>query len=228
MTTATNDLTATLLTLSRGMETIMDRLAKLEGQAVIQPNLTPEIEGSQEMGTLTLPDGITLDMLKMSAKRAGLEIRGKVTRQRIDQWLALYLADKPTQPKVSTPKVTQGQSSDSIWGEFAQREVSAERRYGQPKAAEATEMFRVHPERDFVNSFPVPALYLFCQAGKDNAKVSEFKRIPLNGNQRKCIALLAGGKNSDSVKLVVADAVLVAKSAGVDIVSAIRRYNSSK
>jgi len=225
MTTATNDLTAILTKLAQTQETIMERLAKLEnGEKPVaetsdwseptQPSNVPSVLDE-------LPNGVTLADVKAHAKRKGMNIQGKVTPDRVSQWLALWNADHGTQQ--SRPVVTQ-QSSDE-WGSFTQQEQSAERRYGRPTAREATEMFRVHPERSFVENFPAPALRLFAQAGKPTAKVPEFRNVALNGNQRKCIMIYANGTDTDSVKLVVADAVAIAKSNGVNIVAAIRKYN---
>jgi len=146
-------------------------------------------------------------VVKANAKRRGQNITGKVTQTRIDQWVALYQTED--KPKVQIVK----SESDDPWGEFTTKAPSAERQYGRPKASEATEMFRVHPERETVESLTADKLLKLSQCGKPNAKVADFRTIPLNGNQRRCLHLLADGKDSDSVKLVVADAIAVARDA---------------
>lgn len=224
------ELAAALAAMQSQMNTIAAGLAAaLEGQQVTAPSQPVSQAVVTAQAGITLTNGLTLDTVKAYAKSKGMNITGRVTQERYDQWAALYQSDHTPSVAVQAAQAMQAAvTNGSPWGEFAQREQSAERQFGQPKRAEAAEMFRVHPERDFVNSMPVPALYLFSQAGKPTAKVSEFRLIPLNGNHRKCIGLLARGTSTDSIKLVVADALLIAKSAGVDIVAAIRRFNSAK
>lgn len=195
--TTTTDTMQMLSTLAKGMENIMERLAALE---------TPQESKPQAQKS----DGPTLEAIKAYAKAKGMNIQGKVTDARVQQWTALYMADHGESPKVENV-----QSSSTRWGDFQTSKPSAERQFGIPKKSEAIEMFRVHPERSVVESLTTDELFAFSQAGKSNAKVAQFRNVPLNGNHRKCIGLKARGTKSPNVDLVVADAVQIAKASGV-------------
>lgn len=185
----------------------------MEAQDKVAPTIQHEPMPESTDGEITLIDGLSIATVKEHAKRKGQNIMGKVNQKRYSQWVALYQSDhsSPSQYVAQQAAKVSSNGSDP-WAEFSRPERSAESQWGRPKAAEASESYRNHPERSTVESMSQDKLFLFAQAGKPTAKIADFRRVPLNGNHRRCIGLLARGTDTDSVKLVVAEAVTIAKS----------------
>lgn len=221
--TATNtkmaEMESKIAQMSAGMETITKALTVLlerESKPAAQP-----VAVVAPQSTVTMVAEPTEAQLREFMRANGMESRGKFSAERKAAVLAKYrAAHGQAVARVETRAAVK--SSSTRWGDFAPRQRSAESQFGRPTRKQAEEEYPSHPERPTVESLSADELFAFSQAGKPNAVMTEFRTVPLSSNHRRCIAKLAlsrsgqaGGADTAGVKLVVAEAVAIAKDVGI-------------
>lgn len=220
----------TLADLSTAVSTIANGLgALLEAKA--EPKAAPSVAIVNPEGTVKVVDNPSDDDVKAYVKSLGWEIRGKVTPERHDKWLAKYRADHAEAVEKIEQRAHPAAVGSSIFGTYTA--PSAERRYGRPTAREAAEAIMTDPDLAAAMALKPGDWLALSQHGAGhktdrNTGVVLRKGKPnptnLDGNDRRICHFMAAGKIvgrdgseselTPSVKLVACNIIRKARAAG--------------
>ena len=202
-----------LANIGGNLESIMDRLAKLESNKaepkVVSEPTVPSVAVVTDNGTVKMHSEPTLSDLKAYAKSKGQNIMGRITERRVAEWRALWDADH-TEAVAKVEVRAQVTQAPNAWAQYTSKPQSADsprQAWNRPSAKDAADMLVRHPERATAEAMPNtsdngPSWDAIKSMTGRNGKPNPAN---LSGNDRRVAYKLMTGERTPSLMLVGAE-----------------------